>query len=134
MLKRFAIYGTIGWGMEIFWTGLGSLFMGNWELPGHTYIWMFPIYGLAVFLEPVQNKIEYLPWYLRGTIWAVIIFSLEYLTGGILIGLLGECPWDYSNSTFYHVQGIIRLDYFPVWFVVGLLFERIHDNIDEYKI
>ena len=31
--------------------------MGNWELPGFTYLWMFPIYGLAVF-EKIHDRIR----------------------------------------------------------------------------
>ena len=34
------------------------------------------------------------------------------------------CPWDYSHTPF-HYKGIIRMDYLPVWFVTGLLFEKI---------
>ena len=32
--------------------------------------------------------------------------------------------WDYSHTPF-HYRGVIRLDYAPVWFVTGLLFEKI---------
>lgn len=131
MLMRFIIYGILGWTIEISWTGLGSLLMGNWLLPAFTNLWMFPIYGLGVFLEKIHDNIEELPWYVRGGIWAIIILSLEYLTGGLLKSFLGSSPWDYSDSTPYHIQGIIRLDYFPAWFCVGLFFERIHKTLDK---
>jgi len=34
----------------------------NWNLPAKTYIWMFGIYGMAVFLEPLHNFIKRWPW------------------------------------------------------------------------
>ncbi|MGI6588652.1 MAG: putative ABC transporter permease [Peptococcia bacterium] len=131
MVKRFVIYGLLGWTMEILWTGLGSLLKGNLMLSSFTYLWMFPIYGLAVFLEPVHDYIDNLPWYVRGGIWVVIILSLEYLTGWLLMSFLGRCPWDYSDVTPYHIQGLIRLDYIPAWFLAGLVFEKIHRTLDK---
>lgn len=131
MIKRFLIYGILGWALEISWTGLGSFLLGDWQLSGFTYLWMFPIYGLAVLLEPIHNKIRTTPWYFRGFLWVAIIFLIEYSTGYSLLLLLGRCPWDYSESTIYHVHGFIRLDYIPVWFVAGLLFEQIHKQINK---
>lgn len=110
--------------MEIIWTGLGALVVGNWELPGFTYLWMFPIYGLAVFFEKIHDRIRALPLMARGVIWTITIFGVEYLSGWLLSELLGRCPWDYTGTTPYHIEGFIRLDYAPVWFLAGLLFER----------
>jgi len=134
MAKRFIIYGLLGWTMEVFWTGLGSLFNGNLMLSSFTYLWMFPIYGLAVFLERVHDQIDNLPWYVRGGIWVIIILSLEYLTGWLLLSFLGRCPWDYTDVTPYQIQGLIRLDYIPAWFLAGLIFERIHRTLDKLMI
>ena len=100
MLIRFIIYGMLGWTVEILWTGLGALLRGNWHLPGFTYLWMFPIYGLAALLfEPLHRLIKDLPIIVRGLIWVAAIFVVEYLTGWFLAELLGRCPWDYSTST-----------------------------------
>jgi len=46
MLMRFIIYGFVGWCIEVFWTGLGSLLRGDRRLKGWSYLWMFPIYHL----------------------------------------------------------------------------------------
>ena len=35
-----------------------------------------------------------------------------------------RCPWAYDRSG-WNVGGVIRLDYAPAWFLVGLLFERV---------
>ncbi|MBZ4653509.1 MAG: hypothetical protein JG781_848 [Peptococcaceae bacterium] len=134
MIMRFVIYGIIGWALEIFWTGMGALFSGNWQLPGFTYLWMFPIYGLAVLLEPLHDEIGNWPWYIRGLVWVVIIFAIEYTTGWLLGMILGRCPWDYSGTTPFHVRGLIRLDYAPAWFIAGLLFERLHRTLDKIRI
>ncbi len=128
MKYRFLLYGLLGWTMEIVWTGFGSLIRGDFRLQGVSYLWMFPIYGLAVYLEPVHDRIRNFAWSIRGLIWTGIIFSIEFLAGLLLKVTVGIVPWDYSGS-FYSVAGLIRLDYAPVWFTVGLIFERVHDFI-----
>lgn len=131
MLIRLLIYGTLGWICEILWTGFGALLRGNWQLPGFTYLWMFFIYGFAALLfEPLHRLIKNLPIIVRGLIWMTAIFIVEYLTGWFLDGLLGRCPWDYSSSTPYHLNGYIRFDYAPVWFMLGLFFEKGHQLVD----
>ncbi len=113
--------------MEIFWTGLGSLVKGDVALRGFSYLWMFPIYGLAIGLEPVHDRIRHLPWYIRGIIWTAFIFGIEFVTGGLISLTVGKIPWDYSGATRCSMAGLIRTDYAPVWFGVGLLFEQVDD-------
>jgi uncharacterized membrane protein len=127
----------MGWVIEIFWTGLGSLLRGDLNLSGFTYLWMLPIYGSAVFLESLHDQIRTMPWLARGMVWAAVILMIEYAAGWILQLVLGSCPWDYRGYTQYTLDGLIRLDYAPAWFVVGLIFERFHDwldnNLPEYR-
>jgi uncharacterized membrane protein len=134
MGKKFIIYGLIGWCAEVFWTGLGSLIKGDVKLSSFTYLWMFPIYGLAVFLEFIHDRIRQLPIIIRGGVYSILIISAEFTTGVLLKALLGASPWDYSENalSFY---GVIRWDFLIVWFFAGLIFEKIHDRMDEiYKI
>lgn len=126
MIRRYVLYGLAGWCTEIIWTGIGSMLSGDVKLVGRTYIWMFYIYGLAIFLEPVHDRIRSWPLLLRGGVYTVLIFAIEYSTGFALRKILGVCPWDYSSSRF-SVNGLIRLDYAPTWFTAGLLFEKYHD-------
>lgn len=128
MMRHFALYGLSGWCMEIFFTGLYSLFRGNPELSGTTYIWMFFIYGLAVFLEPIHDKIRRLSFIIRGGVYSILILVTEYLTGWFLSELIGVCPWDYGSGK-YIVNGFTRIDAAPLWAVAGLLFEKLHDVI-----
>ena len=129
---RFIIYGCFGLLMETVWTGLCSAFSGDKNLKCKTYLWMFPIYGMGVFLEPLHEAIRSFTWLYRGFIWAAVIFLIEFVTGYILKLTIGECPWDYDREiaiAAVTVKGLIRLDYLPVWFCVGLLFERMHDFV-----
>lgn len=130
---RFLIYGLLGWCLEVFWTGLGSLLKGDVTLMASTSIWMFPIYGLAIILEPIHNRLRSMHIVLRGVVYTLIIFIIEYTTGSLLRLVLGVCPWNYNPSRF-SINGIIRLDYAPVWFTSGLLFERVHDILTRLQL
>jgi len=122
MLIRFVLYGAIGCLMEVFWTGLGALIKKDYKLSSKTSIWMFFIYGMVVFLEPIYLVTQATPIIFRGLIYMLFIFAGEYITGGFL-KRADLCPWDYTHSK-YSVQGVIRLDYAPVWFAAGLIFEQ----------
>ena len=132
MGKKFIIYGLIGWCAEVFWTGLGSLMKGDVLLSSFTSIWMFPIYGMAIFVEPLHNKIRGLPFIVRGSIYTIVFFSIEYTTGMFLKLILGASPWDYSGSPL-SINGVIRLDFIPIWFSAGIIFEKIHDLLEGFS-
>lgn len=132
MLKRFAIYGLIGWGTEVAWTGLGSLIGGDLRLLGYSNIWMFFIYGCAVFLEPINDVIAGWNWFFRGILWLVMIWGMEYTSGLVLYLALGVHPWLYTDGMA--VDGLVTLAYAPAWFAAGMLFERIHRTLDAWKV
>ena len=87
---------------------------------------MFFIYGMAAFLQPLIVAIISLPIFVRGGIYMLCIFAVEYILG-MIMKQLRICPWDYSGAK-YAVHGVIRLDYAPLWFFCGLLFEFAHFN------
>ena len=132
MLIRFFIYGLLGWCFEIVWTSVTEKVRGaqhDWRLAGHTYLWMFPIYGLLAPLgEPIHNALRSHVWVVRGLVYLLGIWAVEFATGWLLRKLTGKCPWDYSHLRG-NVQGIIALEYAPVWFLFGLGFERVHDAL-----
>ena len=115
--------GLIGWCMEILFTSLHSLRRRDMTLKGITSIWMFPIYGCAAILSPLSRLLKKKSFWVRGLTYMSLIFSAEYLTGRFLERKT-LCPWDYSRSR-WNVRHLIRLDYAPLWFAAGLLFERI---------
>lgn len=111
--------------MEVFWTSLGSLMNRDYHLIGTTNLWMFFIYGLAIFLEPIHNFLREYNIVLRGGIYTILIFLTEYTTGWILRFIIGSCPWFYADKLSFN--GLITFSYAPAWFAVGLLFEKLHD-------
>ena len=109
--------------MEILFTAFDSFRRRELKLMGRTSIWMFPIYGLAVLIEPAYRYTKRLPALLRGLVYSAGIFTMEFLSGSFL-KKHGICPWDYSNAKS-NVGGVIRLDYAPFWMAAGLIFEKI---------
>ena len=105
---------------------------GDITLEGFTNLWMFFIYGSAVFLEPIHHIISRWSWIARGIIWIVLIWGIEYTSGLVLVSVLGVYPWKYTGP--FVVDGLVRLDYAPAWFVAGLVFERIHWALDSYEV
>jgi len=131
-LRRFLIYGIIGLVLEVIYTGLASLLRGDLSMHSFTFLVMLPIYGLSVFLEPVHNHLRPYPWWLRGLIYLITIWVIEYSSGLVLAGLLGYCPWRYSD--FLNIKGYITLRMAPEWFLVGLGFEVLHDFLDRVPL
>ncbi len=123
MGRKFIICGLTGWCMEILFTAFGSFRRRELKLMGKTSIWMFPIYGLAVLIEPAYHMVKKLPALLRGLFYSAGIFGMEFLSGSFL-KKHDLCPWDYSHAKS-NVNGVIRLDYTPVWMTAGLIFEKI---------
>jgi len=123
LAKNFIKCGTIGWCMEITFTALGALRRRELPLVGQTSLWMFPIYGSAAFFKPVFSLLRHCHLIVRGTVYALSIFGAEYASGRIL-ATHELCPWNYRRH-HWHINGLIRIDYFPFWFLAGLLFERI---------
>lgn len=123
MIKDFMHCGMVGWCLEILFTSLDSLRRRQLSLKGFTSLWMFPIYGSIALLKPVFHFLHRLPLLFRGTLYAAFIFLGEYLSGSYL-KRHRLCPWDYGRCK-WHINGVIRLDFFPFWFLTGLLFEKL---------
>lgn len=109
--------------MEILWTGLNSVKNREFKMIGNTSIWMFPIYGMMSFLAPIVRWMKDKNAVVRGGVYTICIFTGEFFTGTWL-KKQGICPWDYSKAKL-NVNGVIRLDYAPVWFAAGLFFEKL---------
>ena len=121
--KNFLLCGLTGWGFECFFTGCKGLFNKDKKLPCSTSLWMFGIYGMGFLIKPIYKKIKKIPQFFRGIIYTIMIFLTEYSTG-LVLKKHNACPWDYSNSK-YNIKGVIRLDYAPLWYAVGLIYEKI---------
>lgn len=121
--KSFYTCGVVGWCMEIIFTSVANMRQEDLRLMGRTSIWMFPIYGMAACIKPIYPYIKKWPAIFRGCLYSVGIFTGEFVSGSLL-KKFKMCPWDYSNAK-YNVQGVIRLDFAPLWIMAGLVFERI---------
>lgn len=121
--KNFCLCGLTGWCLEILFTSFCCGCHRDKRMIGHTSIWMFPIYGMAVFICPIYQKIKRWPAICRGFVYSLGIMFGEFCTGTIL-KKYHSCPWDYSKANT-NINGIVRLDYMPLWMIAGLVFERI---------
>lgn len=121
--SRFFLCGIFGWCMEIIFTSLHCLKTKDRKMIGNTSIWMFPIYGMACLFAPLFERMRHKNVFHRGSIYAMVIFVCEYVSG-TLLKKFRACPWDYSQARF-NIKGLIRLDYAPLWFGAGLLFEKV---------
>ena len=55
-LSKFITCGAFGWCLECFWTGLHSIQKRtDKRFLCQTSVWMFPIYSMAAFIEPIGN-------------------------------------------------------------------------------
>ena len=121
--SRFFFCGTLGWCLEIIFTSLHCLKENNRKMIGSTSIWMFPIYGMASFFTPLCRRLRLKGVWHRGGVYTLLIFFCE-LVSGSLLSRINACPWDYSHAK-WNFRGLIRLDYAPLWFGVGLLYEKL---------
>jgi uncharacterized membrane protein len=118
---RWLAYGLAGWAID-------SLFVSvHTGRRRPSSLLNVPVYGLAQPLfEPVHDRIRRRPIAARAAVYGAGILAVEYASGRLLRGLAGSAPWDYGSARF-GVDGLVRLDYLPVWGAFGLGLERFHD-------
>ena len=127
---RAIIYLMVGATGEVLYTAFKALiFKHNLRLQGYTQLWVLPLYALGgVFIfEPLYLAIAGWNILLRFTVYALVIFALEFIFGFIDKRLIGRCPWQYKGK--WNIGGYINLPHFPFWGAAGLLFEIIHNYL-----
>ena len=111
MVKNFMIFGVLGWCAEILWTGFCSFLLGDAALTAQTYLWMFPIYGLAGLSLPLFLAFRrYCPLWQRVGVYVFAIFAVEFITGWLLQWGTGICPWDYTVEVRNRFKGLDLID------------------------
>lgn len=134
VIKNFCKCGVTGWCLEVMFTSLESVRSRDWRFMGRTSILMFPIYGMGALLEPIGCLCDRISGKRKagspavrairhGALYMCLIFAAEYLSGAWLREK-NMCPWDYSQCRA-NIHGLIRLDFAPLWFATGLLFEQL---------
>ena len=123
MNQNFMKCGLIGWAMELALSSVHDLTeKKDRRMIGRTSLLMFPIYGMGALFCPLAARLRGRSLWERGCIYTGLIFFVEYATGWLL-RKFSMCPWDYSKARF-NIHGLIRLDFAPAWFLLGLLFEH----------
>jgi uncharacterized membrane protein len=131
-MRNFVAFACLGVAVEVAYTALAGLFEAcvqvgvcDFTLRGTSYIWMFPIYGFAAVVFPqVYGTTASWNVLLRASAYASLILLVEYGTGFLLETAIGVCPWKYTSGLT--VSGYVRLDYFPLWMLFGMLIEATH--------
>lgn len=128
---RFVLFGLFGLLLELFFTAIVGLKDGNFNLRGHSSLWMMLDYGLiGLFYPPVQGVLLKMGMvrFLRAAIYMGLIFLVEYVSGRIFVSA-GLRLWDYSHLS-YHLDGHITLLYAPLWYLLGYSLEWLFPKFD----
>lgn len=124
---RTIFYGICSFYYEVVWTALYDYVVGTGDLRlrGYSSIWSVPIYACSLFLQErvyFASKEKGVHLLLRGLLYMITAFSVELLAGLILFPFNAN-SWDYSRQFEYHFYGMIALEYAPLWYICGCLFE-----------
>ncbi|MFR8352204.1 MAG: putative ABC transporter permease [Blautia obeum] len=106
----------------IFWTGLHSLLPVR-KLLQERLLFDVSHLRLSFIIAPLSVKLSSFPFFYRGILYTAGFYLVEFISGSFL-KQFGMCPWDYSGVPL-QCHGVIRLDYAPLWFTAGLIFEKI---------
>lgn len=132
--QRVAAYGFLGLLIEVIFTGVHSLFVGNKSARGTTFLWMWFVWGSGgVLLESICEWTETTPnlwWHvlLRALVLTIAIYFTEFFWGLFFEkwSFTKRCPWKYTDPASqeqihrFSVMGFIRLDYAPFWYLLAL--------------
>jgi len=100
----------------------------SWRLKGHSFVWMFPIYGLGLLaFEQVHDWLRPAPWALRGAVYVAGLYALELACGAMLVSLTGAHVWRWRGRG--SIRGHVHLAMAPLWFAAALALEPLHDYL-----
>jgi len=127
-----ALFAVLGLGFEVLFTSITDFKAEKRRyLMGYSSLWYAPLYACApLFLHYVGSYLFLLPLLARGVVYALVIWLFEYVGMWLLRLLLGASPSEeqYLKSR-WNIHGLIRLDFFPAMFLMGLAFEFIFRTI-----
>ena len=121
--KNFIICGLAGWCIEVAFTSANAFLNKDKKMIGKTSAWMFPIYGMAASIGVIAPKIAHWSTLRRSLLYGTSIMTTEYITGSLLTRF-DVCPWSYKDCK-YNINGLVRLDFMPLWMITGLLYEKL---------
>lgn len=121
-------FGILGIGIETAFTAITDYKNDpKRHLFGYSSLWYIPLYALTpLFFHFTGTYLFGLPLLIRGAVYTLVIFTAEYLGMLALRWLLGSSPSEESYvQSRWNVHGLIRLDFAPAWFALGLALELI---------
>ena len=130
LFSKLVFYGLNGFCFEIVFTALWFFFDPaynyGWKLHGSNSLWSFPMYGIAIYVIEIIYKAmrDKFVFPLRMIVYIAWIYIWEYSCGYVL-RMFDACPWDYTDYTTYHINGLINFDYIPLWATAVFLCEKI---------
>ena len=121
---RTVFYGVCSFYFEVVWTAIyDSVDNRDQRLIGYSSVWSFFVYAMSLTnIERIYFATKDRSVLLRGSAYVVNAFAVEFIFGNLLFPI-GANSWDYSKQFTYHYKGMFALEYAPLWFFGGLLFE-----------
>lgn len=126
ILKRLVTYTLAGYAGEVAISAVHDVWRKK-PVRLRTSLLMLPVYStLLPLYEPLHDAMREHPLATRAAVYGLGFLAMEYASGMVFRGALGEPPWDYSDAR-YNLHGLIRPDYFFQWALMGLALEPLHD-------
>ena len=127
-LRRLVTYSLAGFVAEVAISAVHDVWRKK-PVRFRTSPWMLPVYSLLLpMFEPLHDGLRDRSVVVRGTAYGVGFLAVEYASGVLFRKTIGDAPWDYSEAR-WHLDGLIRPDYFFQWAAVGLAMEPLHDRL-----
>lgn len=126
----FLIFGCIYTTIEVWFHALKYVNEFGFTLIGYTSIFMFFIGGIASLLVGLINERFRIPLIIEMVIGALIITTIE-LVSGLILKHIGITIWDYSDM-IWHYKGVICLEFSFIWFLLIPIIHIVDDCIRYY--
>jgi len=123
--RRAFRYATTGLSAEVAFTAICG---GQWHLPGHTQLWLVPVYALGGLLgyEPLKRALANQSRWARCLAYGGFVVFSEWASGELLKCLLGACPWAYDSEQHVVLIGdTANPAYLPFWGAMLLAAEQL---------
>ncbi|XP_077529324.1 transmembrane protein 229b-like [Haemaphysalis longicornis] len=125
---RAYLYALQGYFIEVNFIAFSDLIEGKAspKLFGYASMWSLFVYSAAsLVMERINAFLQPrgVPLLVRAAAQALWMYAWEFTTGCVL-SLFDACWWDYSNYR-YNLAGLITLEYAPLWFSLGVIFEVV---------
>lgn len=129
IVSKLMFYGLIGFFTEVVftavWMFIDPKYEAAWTLHGYTSLWSFPMYGISIYImENMFLRLHDKHLLIRIIAYVCWTYTWEFTTGMIL-RQFNACPWNYSGYTKYNVNGLITLDYAPLWSLATAACEKV---------